>query len=80
MKKENNWIDKEIDISTFYDKLSDSVKELIVEAEEAEKNDMYMAFYEICDNIEIQSKLLVPDVISFKEWDLLCSKYYPQTD
>ena len=38
MKKENNWIDKEIDISTFYDKLSDSVKELIVEAEEAEKN------------------------------------------
>lgn len=49
MKKENNWIDKEIDISTFYDKLSDSVKELIVEAEEAEKNDMDMAFYEICD-------------------------------
>ena len=80
MKKENNWIDKEIDISTFYDKLSDSVKELIVEAEEAEKNDMDMAFYEICDNIEIQSKLLVPDVISFKEWDLLCSKYYPCTD
>ena len=80
MKKENNWIDKEIDISTFYDKLSDSVKELIIEAEEAEKNDMDMAFYEICDSIEIQSKLLVPDVISFKEWDLLCSKYYPCTD
>ena len=76
MKKENNWIDKEIDISTFYDKLSDSVNTPAPSTGTAQD----MAFYEICDNIEIQSKLLVPDVISFKEWDLLCSKYYPQTD
>lgn len=77
MIEQSEWIRRDIDISSFYDKLSKIVKTLIAEAKEAEKNRQDFAFYEICDNIEIQAKLLVPDVISHKEWELLCEKYYP---
>ncbi len=76
--KENfRWIRSDIDISSFYDRLTDVVKELIAEAEEADRNDEEMVLYELQDSIENQAKLLVPDVISHKEWDMLCEKYYP---
>lgn len=80
MKQQFHWIDNDIDISSFYDRLTSVVKTLIAEAEQADIDQQDIAFYEICDNIEIQAKLLVPDVISYKEWDMLCEKYYPVTD
>lgn len=72
------WIANDIDISSFYDRLGRGVKELIAEAEQADRDDCNPAYCEICDSIEVQAKLLVPDVISRKEWDLLCEKYYPR--
>lgn len=76
--KENfRWIRSDIDISSFYDRLTNVLKELIAEAEEADRNNEEMVLYELQDSIENQAKLLVPDVISHKEWDMLYEKYYP---
>lgn len=74
------WIRNDIDISSIYDRLPNSLKEVIAEAEEADRNGWIGALYEIQDNIENFSKMLVPDVISYKEWDMLCLKYYPIDD
>lgn len=73
------WI-RDIDISSFYDKLPKPLKEVIAEAEEADRNGALGALYEIQDNIENFSKMLVPDVITNKEWEMLCLKYYPIDD
>lgn len=77
MKKQFRWINEDIDISGFYHKLDDFIKELIKDAEEADKNDNYPVYYEMCDNIDVQAKLYVPDVLSEKEWNMLCYRYTP---
>lgn len=77
MPKKFRWIADDIDISSFYDKLSEDVKELILEAEAADLSDSMGGYYTACDNIEVYSKLLVPKVITVEEWELLCKKYYP---
>ncbi|MCD7741488.1 MAG: hypothetical protein LUI06_04725 [Ruminococcus sp.] len=79
MSEEFRWIDNSIDISSFYDRLSPIVKGLIKEAEKADRANMDVVYEDTCDDIEIQAKLLVPDVISFKEWHMICDKYYPFT-
>lgn len=72
----HRWIKDNIDISDFYDRLPKAVKETISEAEEADKNDDEGTFICICEGLECQAKLFVPDVISTKEWELLCEKYW----
>lgn len=78
MSEKKRWINEGIDISDFADRLTSSVYELIAEAEEAERKGEYFTFYEMCDNIEIEAKMLVEDgILSDEEWDRLCRKYYP---
>ena len=69
------WIDNDIDISTFYEKLPSHIKQMIAEAEEADRNNQDAIYDTICDDLEIHTKLLIPDVISSKEWDIICCKY-----
>ena len=73
------WI-RDIDISSFYDKLPSLLKEAIAKAEEADRKGELCALYELQDNIEILAKPIVPDVITNKEWEMLCLKYYPIDD
>lgn len=78
MNGSRNWIDREIDISDFADRLTSSVYELIAAAEKAEYEGREWTFYEMCDNIEIEAKMLVEDgIIAEEEWERLCCKYYP---
>jgi len=44
MIEQSEWIRRDIDISSFYDKLSKIVKTLIAEAEEAEKKSARICF------------------------------------
>lgn len=72
------WINKNVDISSFANRLPRSVFELFEEAEEAEQKGEEFAYYEICDNIDIAGKLLATEgVISDEEWDKMCQKYSP---
>lgn len=76
MKNKFRWIKNDIDISSFYHKLPKDVIETMQEAEQADLNDDEGTFICICEGLECQAKLYVPDVISTKEWDLLCQKYW----
>ena len=50
-------------------------------AEEAEQKQEEFTFYEACDNVEIQAKILVEEgIITEEEWNRLCEKYYPVVD
>lgn len=71
------WIDNDIDISSFYDRLGKDLRELIALAEQADRDGAEGSFIELCDGIEVYGKLHVPAVISVEEWELLCRKYYP---
>ena len=71
------WIDNDIDISPFYDRLDKDLRELIALAEQADRDGAEGAFTEICDGIEVYGKLHIPDAISVEEWEQLCRKYYP---
>ena len=74
------WIDRNIDISSFYDRLSGDLKELIAEAEKAEEENNEGKYISLCDDIEILGKLHVESGrISEKEWwNMLVSRYYPR--
>lgn len=72
----HRWIKDNVDISAFYERLPKIIKETIAEAEEADRNNDEGTFICICEGLECQAKLFVPDVISVKEWDLLCYKYW----
>lgn len=74
---EFRWIDESIDISDIYPRLPKITKDVIRDAEQADLEDNYPMYYFLIEDIEIQTKLLVPDVISHHEWDLICWKYCP---
>lgn len=76
MENKFRWIKNDIDISGFYHKLPKDVIETMQEAEQADLNNDEGMFICICEGLECQAKLYVPDVISTKEWDLLCQKYW----
>lgn len=73
--KKFRWIDDNIDISAFYDKLPKMIKQTISEAEQYDRDNCEPEYYNMCDDIEIKTKMLIPDVISHKEWELICAKY-----
>jgi hypothetical protein len=76
--KRRGWINYDIDISDFSDKLGKFIFEIIKEAEEAESKGEVFTFYNVCEDIEMQSKLLLEDgVITDEQWERLCTRYYP---
>lgn len=77
MEKKNNyrWIAEEIDISDILPRLPKHVLECIRNIEKADLDNNMPAFYQLCDNLEIYTKLLIPDIITVKEWDMICEKY-----
>lgn len=75
MEKQFQWINNDIDISGFYDKLQPAVHDMIKKAEIADKTDDEGLFLCMSEGIECWTKLLVPDVISMDEWDMICLKY-----
>lgn len=77
MAKKFRWIanDNVIDISDFYDKLPDAIKDIIKTAEKADEENDMGAFMSISDAIENWSKMLVPDVLNVYQWDMICEKY-----
>lgn len=74
------WIDRSIDISSFYDRLSDDLKELIEEAELAEKEENEGKYMALCDSIEVIGKLHVTSghISEYEWWNMLCSRYFPR--
>jgi hypothetical protein len=76
MCKKFQFLDNDIDISDFYDKLAPELKELIAEAEMLDRQGNEGELLGICEAIECISKLYVPDELSEEEWDRLCDKYY----
>ena len=75
-KSKFRWIDESIDISSFYDKLPRHHREFIAEIEQADLDDDWYNYATLCDDFESHTKLLLlDDVITDKEWDMLCSKY-----
>ena len=73
MAKKFRWIanDNVIDISDFYDKLPDAIKDMIKTAEKADEENDMGAFMSISDAIENWSKMLVPDVLNVHQWDMI---------
>ena len=57
IKTDFRWVNNDIDISPFYDRLGSALKELITLAEQADRDGEEGAFMEICDGIEILGKL-----------------------
>lgn len=70
------WIDNDIDISDIQDKFTKPLQNLIKEAEQADREKDEGTFECACDGIEMFSKMLVPDVISKKQWEKVCEKYW----
>ena len=77
LERENEfrWIDENIDISDFADKLPGHIKDMIRDAEKADKEDNFPVYAQVCDDLEICAKLLVPDVLTMKQWHDFCDKY-----
>lgn len=69
------WIANDIDVSEIVSKLPKYILDMITEIEQADKEDNMPVYYQICDDFEIYTKLLVPDVLTMQEWDKLCAKY-----
>ncbi len=69
------WIANEIDVTDIIPKLPSYILEMIGEIEEADRVDNLPVYYQVCDDFEIYTKMLVPDVLTMKEWHMLCSKY-----
>ena len=76
MSEEFRYLNNDIDISDFYDKLPRGLKALIAEAEQLDRDDNEGALLAVCEGIEIQGKLCVPDGITKEQWERLCDKYY----
>lgn len=74
-KEQFRWIENNIDISEFYDRLPRLIKNIIAQAEQDDRDNMEMAYFNDCEAIECQSKMLTPDIISDQEWEMLCTKY-----
>ena len=80
MSQRFQFLDNDIDIKDFYDKLPSSLKRLIAEAEQLDSDGNDGELLGICEAIEVYGKLCVPDLLSHEEWDRLCEKYYPYRD
>lgn len=76
MERKFRWIDESIDISHVYDKFSKVLQNLIKDAEQADLDCDEVLYERICENIEVQAKLHIPDVISRDEWLRICDKYW----
>lgn len=76
MSEEFRYLDNDIDISDFYDKLPKHLKALIAEAEQLDREGKEGELLAICEGIEVQGKLCVPDCITKEQWERLCDKYY----
>ena len=69
------WIANEINISDFYDRLPRHIKATIALAEQYDRDENDAAYLNMCDDIEVKAKLLIPSVISDYEWLKICNKY-----
>ena len=75
MKNEFRWIANNIDVSELIPKLPSYILEMIEQMEKADIENNLPVYVQVCDDFEIYTKLLVPDVLSFKEWRSFCDKY-----
>lgn len=75
MRKEFNYLNEEVNISDIYDKLPKSIKELIAEAEQHDLEDKLGSLVCDCDDIEIRTKILIPNILTKKEWERICQRY-----
>lgn len=69
------FIANEIDVSNLICKLPIYVIEMIAQMEQADREDNFPVYAQVCDDFEIYTKLLVPDVLSMQEWHTFCAKY-----
>lgn len=77
MAERFQFLNNEIDISDFYERLPTILKDLIAEAEQLDREGNDAKLDGICEAIEVYGKLLLPDVLSVEQWERLCDKYYP---
>lgn len=69
------WIANNIDISAIYKKLPQRIRNMIAEIEQADRDDNIAVYYTVCDDLEMHTKLLIPDILTDYEWDMICEKY-----
>ncbi|MCR5608985.1 MAG: hypothetical protein K6G26_07980 [Lachnospiraceae bacterium] len=72
---EFQWIAKEIDVSHLMYKMPAYIKEMIDEIEKADLEGNVAVYAQVCDDLEIYTKLLVPEVLTMHEWHMFCEKY-----
>lgn len=68
------WI-KDIGISSTYSKLPVEITELISKAEAADLSSNKEQYDILCEKIQNKSRKLVPNLLSFNEWERICMKY-----
>lgn len=73
--QEFRWIAENIDISALTEKLPWYIKDMIHDAEHADRENNFPVYAQVCDDLEIYAKLLVPDILTMAEWHMLCEKY-----
>ncbi len=69
------WIDESIDISDIYPRLPKHMKDMIAEIEQADIDDNLGIYSTGIDDLEAHTKLLIPDIITDKEWEMICNRY-----
>ena len=69
------WIANEIDVSKSMKKLPSYMLEMVKIIENADTENNLPVYVQACDDFEIYTKLLVPDVLTTEEWHMLCAKY-----
>jgi len=70
------WINEEIDTATLEANLPRIHRDMIDELIQADKDSNEVVFYQVADDFEVYTKVLVADgVLTKKDWELLCAKY-----
>ena len=70
-----HWIADNIDTSGIEPKLPHYIREMIAEIEQADRENNLAVFDTVCNDLEVHTKLLLPDILNDHEWDMLCEKY-----
>ena len=63
------WIADNIDTSGIEPKLPHYIREMIAEIEQADRENNLAVFDTVCNDLEVHTKLLLPDILNDHEWD-----------
>ena len=71
MEKKYRWVNDEVKIDF---ELPKRIQDMVDELEKMDEEDNW-CYFDGCETLEYQSKLYVPDKLSERQWNKLCSRY-----